>query len=99
MSSTSDGELLEQFVRNNSETAFSTLVERHLALVHSVALRQTDDPHDAQDISQAVFMILARKAGTLRAGTVLPGWLYQTARLTAANFRRAEWRRTRREQE
>ncbi len=99
MSNLSDGELLAQFVRNNSETAFSTLVERHLALVHSVALRQTDNPQDAQDISQAVFMILARKAATLRSGTVLPGWLYQTALFTAANFQRAEWRRTRREQE
>ena len=99
MSNISDGELLEQFVRNNSEAAFSTLVERHLALVHSVALRQTDNPQDAQDISQAVFMILARKAATLHSGTVLPGWLYHTARFTAANFQRAEWRRTRREQE
>jgi RNA polymerase sigma factor (sigma-70 family) len=99
MSQFSDGELLEQFVRYNSETAFSTLVERHLPLVHSVALRQTEDSHDAQDISQAVFMILAQKASTLRTGTILPGWLYHTARLTAANFLRAKWRRARREQE
>jgi len=99
VSNISDYELLDQFVRHSSEAAFSTLVERHLALVHSVALRQTDDLHAAQDISQAVFIILARKAATLRAGTVLPGWLYYTARLTAANFRRAEWRRSRREQE
>jgi uncharacterized protein (TIGR03435 family) len=70
-----------------------------LALVHSVALRHTANPQHAQDISQAVFIILARKAGTLGRKTVLPGWLYHTARLTAANFQRTEMRRVRREQE
>ncbi len=93
-----DAELLEQF-RNGSEDAFNVLVERYVALVHSVALRHTANPRDAQDISQAVFIVLARKAGALGRGTVLPGWLYHTARLTAANFQRAEARRVRREQE
>ena len=99
MTDVPDAELLEQFARNGSEVAFAALVERHLALVHSVALRHTTRPHQAQDITQAVFIILARKAGTLSRKTVLSGWLYHTARLTAANFRQAEMRRIRREQE
>jgi RNA polymerase sigma factor (sigma-70 family) len=91
--------LLEQFARNGSEEAFAALVQRHIALVHSVALRHTANPQHAQDITQAVFVILARKAGTLGRRTVLPGWLYHTARLTAANLQRAETSRVRREQE
>jgi RNA polymerase sigma factor (sigma-70 family) len=98
MTDTPDAELLEQF-RKGFEDAFNVLVERYVALVHSVALRHTVNPQQAQDITQAVFIILARKAGTLGRGTVLPGWLYRTARLTAANFQRAETRRIRREQE
>ena len=94
-----DAELLEQFARSESEEAFAELVRRHLALVHSVALRHTDNPQHAQEITQAVFIILARKAASLGRKTVLGGWLYHTARLTAANFRRAEFRRIRREQE
>src|SRR4051794_26169008 len=98
MNDLSDADLLMQFAKDDSEAAFAVLVERHLGLVHSVALRQTNNPEHAQDISQAVFIILARKAGTLDSKTVLSGWLYHTARLTTANFQRAEWRRARREQ-
>ncbi len=94
-----DRELLAEFARNESEAAFAELVRRHIALVHSVALRHTDNPQSAQEITQAVFIILARKAASLVRGTVLGGWLYHAARLTAANFRRAEFRRVRREQE
>jgi len=94
-----DRELLSEFARNESEGAFTELVRRHIALVHSVAWRHTDNPQSAQEITQAVFIILARKAAALGRGTVLSGWLHQTARLTAANFRRAEFRRIHREQE
>lgn len=99
MSDSSDAELLEQFARNKSEAAFADLVERHLGLVYSTAFRKTGNPQHAEDIAQAVFIILARKANSLGRKTVLPGWLYHTARLTAANFQRAELRRIRREQE
>ncbi|NOS68903.1 MAG: sigma-70 family RNA polymerase sigma factor [Verrucomicrobia bacterium] len=68
-------------------------------LVYSVALRQTGDPAAAEEITQAVFIILARKAAGLGPKTILSGWLYQTTRLTAANYRRTEFRRVRREQE
>jgi RNA polymerase sigma factor (sigma-70 family) len=99
MSDVPDIELLQQFARNRSEAAFAELVQRHIGMVHSVALRHTSNPEQAQDITQAVFIILARKAGSLGSSVVLPGWLYHTARLTAANFQRAEMRRIRREQE
>src|ERR1700690_2887319 len=99
MTDVPDARLLEQFARNGSEEAFAALVRRHIALVHSVALRHTANAQHAQDITQAVFVILARKAGSLGRRTVLPGWLYHTARLTAANLQRAEMSRVRREQE
>jgi RNA polymerase sigma factor (sigma-70 family) len=94
-----DHELLAEFARNESETAFAALVTRHVNLVYSAALRFTGNPHHAEEITQAVFIILARKAGKLSPHTVLSGWLYQTARLTAANFMKGETRRQRREQE
>ncbi len=94
-----DHELLAQYAGTGSEAAFAALVARYVNLVHSAALRFTGNPHHAEEITQAVFIILARKAGGLRRGTVLSGWLYQTARLTAANFVKGEIRRQRREQE
>jgi RNA polymerase sigma factor (sigma-70 family) len=99
MSDAPDARLLEEFARNQSEDAFAELVRRHIGLVHSVAFRHTANPEQAQDITQAVFIILARKAGSIGPKVVLPGWLYHTARLTAANFQRAEMRRIRRDQE
>jgi RNA polymerase sigma factor (sigma-70 family) len=99
MTEMSDAALLEQFVRHESEAAFAEIANRHIALVHSVALRHTSNPAQAQDITQAVFIILARKAAGLGRKTVLAGWLYHTARLTAANWQRSETRRIRREQE
>jgi uncharacterized protein (TIGR03435 family) len=99
MTGLDDHELLAEYARSESEAAFATLVERHVNLVYSAGLRFTGNPHHAEEITQAVFVILARKAGGLRRGTVLSGWLYQTARLTAANFVKGEIRRQRREQE
>src|SRR5450756_818508 len=99
MQERNDIELLGEYVRGNSETAFETLVARHVNLVYSVALRHVGNPHQAQEITQAVFIILAKKARGLSKNTILSGWLYQTTRLTAANFLRGEIRRQRREQE
>jgi RNA polymerase sigma factor (sigma-70 family) len=99
MTGLDDHELLAEFARNESEAAFAALIARYVNLVYSAALRFTGNPHHAEEITQAVFIVLARKAGSLRRGTVLSGWLYQTARLTAANFVKGEIRRQRREQE
>ncbi|MDB6024731.1 MAG: hypothetical protein JWM68_954 [Verrucomicrobiales bacterium] len=92
-----DAQLLQEYASCNSEEAFATLVQRHINMVYSVALRQLRDAHKAQDVSQAVFIILARKAASLRNEIILTGWLYQTARHTAANFLRTEIRRQERE--
>ena len=94
-----DHELLAEFARTESEAAFAALVARYVNLVYSAALRFTGNPHHAEEISQAVFIIFARKAGKLSPRAVLSGWLYQTARLTAANFMKGEIRRQHREQE
>lgn len=94
-----DAELLAEFSHSECNQAFTMLVNRHIHLVHSVALRHTANLHQAQEITQAVFIILARKARSLGRKTVLSGWLYRTTRLTATNFQRAELRRSRREQE
>jgi uncharacterized protein (TIGR03435 family) len=99
MPESDDHRLLAEFVRGRSETAFTELVRRYAGLVHSTAFRFCGNPHHAEEIAQAVFVILARKAGTLSPRVVVSGWLYQTARLTAANFVKGEMRRRRREQE
>jgi RNA polymerase sigma factor (sigma-70 family) len=94
-----DIKLLREYAVHHSEGAFAAVVEKYVNLVYSTALRSAGNVQAAEEISQAVFIILARKAGSLRAKTVLSGWLYQTTRLTAANFLRGEIRRQRREQE
>jgi RNA polymerase sigma factor (sigma-70 family) len=67
--------------------------------VYSVALRHTRNPYQAEEITQAVFVILAKKSQSLGKRVVLSGWLYETSRLTAVTFIRSEIRRVRREQE
>ena len=94
-----DMDLLKEYASRSSESAFATLVSRHIDMVYSVAMRCTGNHHHAEEITQAVFALLAAKAGSLSSGIVLSGWLFHTARLTAANFVRKEIRRTRREQE
>jgi len=94
-----DNALLREYTEHDSEAAFATLVTRHVNKVYSVALRHTRNPHQAEEITQAVFVILARKSRHLSKRVILSGWLYQTARLTAVTFIRGEIRRARREQE
>ncbi|HXJ59909.1 MAG TPA: sigma-70 family RNA polymerase sigma factor [Verrucomicrobiae bacterium] len=88
-----DLELLREHVKGGSEDALRLLVERHASMVHGAALRMVRDAAVAEEISQAVFTILARKAATLPEGTVLAGWLYQTTRFVALGAMRAERRR------
>jgi RNA polymerase sigma factor (sigma-70 family) len=91
--------LLREFAASKSEQAFTELVTRHVDLVHSVALRQVRDVHLAQEITQVVFIILARKASTLGPKTILSGWLCRTARYAASNALTIQRRRRLREQE
>jgi RNA polymerase sigma factor (sigma-70 family) len=91
--------LLRQYTEQNSEEAFTALVSRHVNKVYSVALRHTRNPYQAEEITQAVFVILAKKSQSLGKRVVLSGWLYETSRLTAVTFIRSEIRRVRREQE
>ncbi len=99
MDNASDMNLLRQYVERSSDVAFGTLVSRHVNLVYSAALRNAGSTHAAEEITQAVFVILARKAHRISDKTILQGWLYQTTRLTAASFLKSEARRRRREQE
>lgn len=94
-----DWELLQAFARQGSEAAFRQIVERHIHHVHSMALRQTGEAHQAADVTQAVFLILLRKAGSLGRHTVLSGWLFNATRHVARAAQRAEQRRRERERE
>ncbi|HWB59870.1 MAG TPA: sigma-70 family RNA polymerase sigma factor [Chthoniobacteraceae bacterium] len=94
-----DTGLLREYVERDSEEAFAALVARHVNKVYSVALRHTGNQHQAEEITQAVFVILARKSRRLSRRAVLYSWLYKTARLVSLAFIRGEIRRTRREQE
>lgn len=93
-----DWQLLREYVEHNSQPAFTELVERHANLVYSTCLRETGDAALAEDVAQVVFLILARKAASLREGTVLAGWLFQTARFSSKNAMKQERRRHQREQ-
>ena len=96
---TPDADLLSRFAATNSEAAFAELVQRHVNLVYSAALRQVNgDAHLAQDVAQTVFTDLARKAGSLANRDSLTGWLYTSAHFAAAKIIRGEHRRRDREE-
>ena len=94
-----DFDLLQAYASQRKEDAFNTLTGRYINLVYSAAARQTSNSQAAEDVTQAVFLTLARKAGAIPRGTVLAGWLLRTTRFAAANARRLEQRRQYYEQE
>jgi len=96
---TDDIELLRRYARDRSEEAFAELVRRQVNFVYACALpRVGGDEHLARDVSQQVFIALARQAHALVGRTVLAGWLYTTTRFIAAKAVRTERRRRGREQ-
>jgi len=94
-----DMELLREYAARNSEAGFETLVSRRVGFVYSAALRQVRDPHLAEEVTQAVFIILAKKAGRISDKTILTGWLFKTTRFAALAQIRAAARHRRREHE
>ncbi len=94
-----DATVLQRFVAERAEDAFTLLVERHIGLVHAVATRCLFGDADlARDVTQAVFCDLARRAGQLPADVRLAGWLFAAARFEAAKQLRGRSRRRGREQ-
>jgi len=89
MQAMDDMTLLREYAANNSEPAFAELVSRRLNFVYSSALRQVRDPHLAGEITQAVFIILAQKAGRISDKTILTGWFFRTTRFAALAQMRA----------
>jgi RNA polymerase sigma factor (sigma-70 family) len=94
-----DAELLQRFVREDSEAAFAELVKRHVDLVFSAARRLLGDATLAEEVTQSVFCLLARKAPGLTGCVSLSGWLYRSTVNLAAQALRTELRRRRHEQE
>jgi RNA polymerase sigma factor (sigma-70 family) len=92
-----NSQLIQEYASSRSDDAFKALVDQYVGLVYSACLRQLKDRHLAEDATQAVFLLLSQKAGTLHQ-SYLTGWLLTTSRYACANIRKSEQRRQRREQ-
>lgn len=77
---TDDQQLLDRYRREGSRKALDQLIQRHLRLVYSSAVRQLRDPHLAEDVTQAVFLVLMKKADSIRLGVAVGGWLLAVTR-------------------
>jgi RNA polymerase sigma factor (sigma-70 family) len=94
----SDQQLLQQYVRDQSEAAFRALVERHVDLVYGAAYRQLNNRATAEETTQTVFVMLAARAASLAGHPSLAGWLYHTSVNQARQQFRGEQRRRLREE-
>ena len=93
-----DWQLLQEYALRGSQRAFAELVARHINMVHSAALRQVHDRHLAEDVAQAVFIILAKKANSIPSGALVSAWLLKAVKYASANALRMRSRRVRHEQ-
>lgn len=93
-----DGQLLELFISERDESAFALLLRRHGAMVWSVCRRVLGNAHDADDAFQAAFLVLVRKADSIRPREAVGNWLYGVAHRTALEARRRIARRRAKEQ-
>lgn len=98
LSQVSDGDLLTQYRDSRSQEAFAQIVQRHYSMAFRTCIRILSSAQDAEDATQAAFLILARKPG-LRVRETLAGWLHRVARDAAIDILRARTRRQRREEE
>jgi RNA polymerase sigma factor (sigma-70 family) len=89
----SDRDLLRSYAERGDEAAFAQLVAAHVDLVYSAALRQVGNRQMAEDVTQAVFILLAKKARSLKPETILPAWLHRATRFTSLNAVKREKRR------
>src|SRR5690242_9659067 len=92
-----DGQLLEAFLRRRDGPALEALIRRHGAMVWGVCRRVLGDHHAAEDAFQATFLVLVRKAGSIRRRDLVGNWLYGVARQTAQKARATAARRRARE--
>jgi RNA polymerase sigma factor (sigma-70 family) len=92
-----DHALLCQYVQTGSEDAFSRIVYRHSGWVYHTCRRNLQDAHLAEDATQAVFLLLSRKALSIKPETHLGGWLFQACRYVLADIRKSRARYLRRQ--
>src|SRR5687768_4507543 len=92
-----DWQLLQEYALRGTQRAFAELVARHINMVHSAAMRQVHDKHLAEDVAQAVFIILAKKANSIPSGALVSAWLLKAVRYASANALRMRSRRVRHE--
>jgi RNA polymerase sigma factor (sigma-70 family) len=94
----SDGELLEAFLDGGEDfrdAAFLALVDRHGPMVLRICNRTLHDPHDAEDAFQATFLVLVRRASSIRKRPSVASWLFGVACRASAGLRLKEARRRR----
>src|SRR5262247_2242851 len=98
-SALTDGELLERYLARRDDAAFEALVQRHGPMVLAVCRRVVDNPQDAEDAFQATFLVLVRKAASIRPRNMVGNWLYGVAYRAGLKVRTAGNRQKARERQ